>query len=149
MINQKTRLIERKINNTFFYVCLFITFLALGMILIRFFTRGQYPEIGISIFYIGVLLIYSLHKETIRWITEKESEEKKQKPGEWFVFVWIIVATLLYLINFFSKDYYRFSPNGQELYILTEAAFIALEVGAVFILARILKIITLLSLGRK
>ncbi len=140
MISKNIQTTEQKISNILFYICLFITLLALGMTLVRFFTRGEFPPTNIGTFYIGILLIYSIHKEALRWIIDKK--EQKRRPGESFVYIWIIITAFLYLINFISKDYFRFDASGEELHVLTEATLISLEVGAVFILARTLKLLS-------
>ncbi len=142
MPNQNVQIIEEGINDFFYKVCLFVTFFALGMVLIEFFSRGQFPSPKIGLFYLGVLLLYSLHKEFIRWIEEKGTLNQ-QKKGEYIVALWILVTTFLYLLNFFTKDYYRYSPSGQELPALEEISFITLEVLAVFIFTRFLKIGTI------
>ncbi len=147
MINKSTKILEKKVSNTLFYLCFFVTLIVLVMSLTRFFSRGEFPPSQIGFFYISILIIYSVHKEALRWILA-ESEEKKQKKGEYFVYAWIIVTTLLYLINFISQGYFQLSPAGQELQVLTDITFITLEVGAVFVLARVLKIIAIIFLAR-
>ncbi len=148
MISKTTQLIEKRINNILFYLCFFITLLALGIVLIQFLSRGLYPSSHIGFFYVGVLLIYAIHKEALRWILD-EKEERKQKKGEYFVYLWIVIVALLYLINFIYKDYFRFSPTGQELQTLTEISIIALEVGGVFALTKILKIVAITFVNKK
>lgn len=111
----------------------------MAMSLIEFFSRGKFPPIRIRFFYIGILTIYALHKEAVRWLIEKD-EEWTQKRGEYFFYLWVLMATIFFAINFFSEDYFYFSPSGEPLHTTTNTAFTALEVGAVFIVARFLKI---------
>jgi len=132
--------VEREVNNVLHKIVIFITILAMGMMLIEFFSRGDYPQNRISAFYIGVLLIYSLHKEALRWLEEKHGEYPQRK-GEYFVYSWILLTAALYLINFVYKDYFLFSTRGEQLSTLNEISFTALEVCAVFILTRLIKII--------
>ena len=148
MPNQNVQTIEEGINNFFYKICLFVTFFTLGMVLIEFFSRGQFPSPKIGIFYLGVLLLYSLHKEFIRWIEEKGTLNQ-QKKGEYIVALWILITTFLFLINFLTKDYFRYSPTGGELPALEEISFIALEVSTVFIFTRLLKIGTIYFFQRK
>jgi len=82
----------------------------------------------------------SLHKEAIRFLGHASSE-KNQKKGKVFVYVWIILTALLYLINFLSKNYFSYSASGEATKGLMDATYITLEVGTVFVLARILKLL--------
>jgi len=148
MPNQTIQATEKKINDIFFNLCLFVTIIAIGMVLIEFFTRGMFPPTRISTFYIGVLLVYSLHKEALRWIEERGAE-RQQRKGEYFVYAWIIITAILYLINFLTRDYFCYSPAGQELPTLTEITFITLEIGAIFIFTRLFKIGTIYFLQQK
>ena len=133
---------ETKINNALFWICFLITILAVAMTLLEFFSRDEYPPTSISLFYVGVLAIYSLHKEAIRFL-EYSTPEKSRKPkkGELFVYLWILMTAVLYFINFLSKNYYSYSDSGEKTLGLVNATYITLEVGAVFILARILKLL--------
>jgi hypothetical protein len=124
---------ETKINNILFWICFCITLLTILMTLLDFFSNGEYPPTNISLFYIGVLVIYSIHKEAIRFL-EHASPERRSKRGELFVYFWIIMTTLLYLVNFLTKN--QFSYSG-----LMTATYLTLEVGTVFVLARVLKLI--------
>ena len=130
--------IEHQINSILFWLSIFVTVVAMAMMLIGFFSRGEFPQTGIGTFYVGVLLIYSLHKEALRWLEEQDLQ-KRDRKGEYFVYTWIIMTALLYLINFFSKDYYRFDNEGVRLPTLFEITATTLEVGGVFILTRIIK----------
>ncbi len=134
---KEIRKIEQVINANLFIICAFITAFLMGAITVEFFTRGNFPPTHMNLFYVGILLIYSLHKEMLRWMNAKEKERK----GELFLYGWIIFAVLLSLINFLSKNYFSYSCQGQELNTLAEVYTTTLEVGAVFILARLSKII--------
>lgn len=147
-MTQKIIQTEVKINNILFGICFFVTILAIAMALLEFFSRGQYPPSNINIFYIGVLAIYALHKEAIRFLQQSEPK-RKSKQGELFVYIWIIMTTLLYLLNFLTKGYFSHSPEGLQLNTLMGIAFTAIEVGAVFVLARILKLLMIRFLYKK
>jgi len=139
-MTEKVIRIETKISNTLFWICFFITFLAIFMSLAEFFSRGAFPPSRINIFYVGILAVYSLHKEALRFL-ERSASEKTQRKGELFVYLWIIITAILYLINFLTKDYYSFSDNGRELTGLMDITYTTIEVGVVFVLARILKLL--------
>lgn len=138
-MTEKVIKLETKINNVLFWICFFVTLLAIAMSLIEFFSRGNFPPSKIGLFYVGVLAIYSLHKEALRFL--ERASEKSQKKGELFVYLWIVIATLLYLLDFLKKGYYTITDNGEQLMALTSIGYTALEVGAVFIIARILKLL--------
>jgi len=139
-MTEKVIQIETKINNVLFWICFFITILTIIMVLVEFFTNGEYPPSHIGVFYVGVLAIYSLHKEAIRFL-EHASPDKKQKKGEIFVYFWIILTAVLYLINFLTKNSFSYTQYGEETRGLMDATYLTLEVGTVFILARILKLV--------
>jgi uncharacterized membrane protein len=134
---QKIKEIESKINKNLFIVCAIITVIVMTTILIEFFTRGAFPPSGMNIFYIGILFIYSVHKEMIRWVGEKHIE----RQGEWFVYIWIGLTSILYLINFLTKGYFSYSTEGMPVESLREASTITLEVSTIFLLTRASKTI--------
>lgn len=134
----RLRKIETKINKNLFIVCGIVTIITMIMIVIEFFSRGTFPPIKIGTFYIGVLILYALHKETLRWIGDRK---QFQRQGEVFVYGWIILTTVLYLINFLSKNYFSYSALGEPLAVLREVTVTALEVLAIFILTRGLKLL--------
>jgi len=131
---------EFSINRTLFNISIFVTLLAIGMMLTEFFSRGAFPATKIGVFYIGVLMIYSFHKEALRWIS-KVTDKEIIRRGEYFVYFWIVLTAVLYLVNFLTKDYFITGKMGQELSALSEITFTTLEVCAVFIFSRIFKII--------
>lgn len=131
---------EGMINKNLYRVCGLITIIVMAMMAIGFFSRGTFPSPKIGIFYFGVLIIYSFHKELLRWLGEK----KVERQGEYFVYVWIGLATTLYVINFLSKDYFGYSPQGMTLSPLREICFITLEVFGIFILTRGSKLLKVL-----
>lgn len=131
---------ETKINDVLFWICFSVTILAIAMALLEFFSQGLFPPSGINIFYIGVLTIYALHKEAIRFLQRSEPK-RGPRGGEVFVYIWIIMTAGLYLTNFLTKNYFSYSPTSQELNTLMSITFTTIEVGAVFILARILKLL--------
>src|SRR3990170_4303465 len=102
---------EREINKHLFWVCAGVTVLVMVMVITQFFTQGAFPSPNIDLFYIGVLVIYSIHKELLRWLGEKEIE----RQGEYFVYSWIILTALFYLVNFLSKGYFNGAgESGQS-----------------------------------
>jgi len=131
--------IENNINRKLFILSVLVTIIAMGMMLVEFFTRGAFPATKISTFYVVVLLIYSLHKEALRWLTEKGVLIKRR--GEIFVYTWIIITAILYLINFLTKDFFVIDYLGNQLTALSEITITTLEICAVFIFSRIVKII--------
>jgi len=139
--------IEKNISNVLFWICFFVTILAIAMNLLEFFSRGAFPTSKIGLFYVGVLAIYSLHKEALRFL-EHTHESNGRKNGELFVYLWLIMAAVLYSINFLTKNYYTVSNDGEKLLALVNISYTALEVGGVFILARILKL-TMIRLSNK
>lgn len=139
-MTEKTIQIETKINNILFWICFFITIIAIFMTLLEFFARGEFPSSKIGLFYVGVLVIYSFHKEALRFL-EQARIEKTQKKGELFVYAWIILAAILHFINFLTKNHYSVADNGEKLLALANISYTALEVGAVFVLTRILKLL--------
>lgn len=147
-MSQKIIESELKISNVLFGICFFITILAIAMALLEFFSRGIYPPSNINIFYIGVLAIYALHKEAIRFLQKSEAK-RRSKQGEIFVYIWIIMTAILYVINFLTDNYFSQTPDGSAIDSLMRISFTALEVGAVFVLARILKLVMIRFLYNK
>ncbi len=139
MEKQEAQNVERQINDTLYSICLVVTYAAIGMSLIRFFSRGAYVSDEINLFYFGVLGIYSLHKEAMHWLMEKE-ELANRRRGEYFVFLWLILTLLLYVVNFATNGYFAETANGEKLHVLKEITFTALEVGGIFVASRFLKI---------
>ncbi len=140
LMTEKIIKVEKNINNILFWICFFVTIIAMFMAFLEFFARGEFPTSKIGLFYIGVLAIYSFHKEALRFL-EHAQTEKTQKKGELFVYAWIIIAAILHLVNFITKNYYVIGDNGEHLLGLTNISYTALEVGAVFVFARILKLL--------
>ena len=137
---KRIKKIESTINKNLFIICVVITLIAMLMTVIGFFNRGIFPPSGISIFYIGVLFVYSVHKEMLRWLGEKETE----RQGEWFLYVWIGLTLILYIINFFTKNYFSYSPEGLPIKSLKETSIITLEVCVIFVFTRLSKVIRII-----
>jgi len=133
---QEVRKVETVISENLFFVCSFVTLATMIMMAVNFFSRGSYSPTQIGFFYFIVVLIYSLHKEFIRWVGEKDTK----KRGEFFVYSWIILTTVLYMVNFFSNDYFGYSKEGYEVSTLADIAYTTIEVLVIFILTRIMKI---------
>ena len=71
---QHIRTIESGINRHLFVICAIVTIVVMAMTLIDFFTRGNLFTVQIAPFYLGVLMIYSLHKEIVRWLGERRAQ---------------------------------------------------------------------------
>jgi len=132
---------ELGINNNLFLVCFIVTLVVMIMVIVEFFSRGNFLPTRIGFFYIGVLFIYSAHKEMLRWIEEKKGE----RQGEYFLYSWIVLTIILYVINFLTKDYFSYSLEGKPIGCLSEVSVITLEAGAIFLLARLSKVIKIMS----
>lgn len=141
---KQIRKVEFAINKNLFFICITITFMAMVMAMMEFFSRGAFPPSRIGFFYIGVLFIYSIHKEMLRWLEEKKIERR----GEYFVYSWIGFTFLLYLINFLTKGHFGYSPEGIPLDSLSRITATTLEVCGIFILTRLSKLVKI-SLEKK
>lgn len=139
------RNIEAGINKHLFLICAAVTVIAMSMITLGFFTRGGFPPTRMSLFYLGVLIIYSFHKELVRWLGRRKIE----RQGEYFVYGWIGLTTLLYTINFLTKDYFNYSAQGESLTTLRDVSVLTLQVLGVFISTRALKILKVLLIKPK
>jgi len=133
---KKVRKIELAISKNLFSICAVITLVAMIMAIVEFFARGAFPPPRMSVFYIGILIIYSVHKEMLRWLEEKKIE----RQGEWFVYSWIILTVVLYITNFLTKGYFSYSPEGAPVESLRGISITALEVCAIFIFTRLSKV---------
>ena len=133
--------VEFAISKNLFAICFAITFIAMSMSVVGFFSKGTFPPPGINIFYIGILFLYSVHKEMLRWMGEKRVERK----GEWFVYSWIILTMILYIINFLTKNSFCNTLNGNSFESLKEITMTSLEVCAIFIITRVSKVIKITS----
>ncbi len=134
---QNIKTIETKINRNLFIICAVVTVVVMVMMLLEFFTRGVFSPTQINLFYLGVLILYSLHKEIVRWLGQRKIE----RQGEYFVYSWIILTTLLFIINFLTKEHFSYSAEGEYLGTLREVSILTLEVFGIFILTRIMKML--------
>ena len=134
---KEIRKVEKGINNNLFIICTIVTLASMTMMVVNFFSRGSFSPAKIGFFYLTVVLIYSLHKEFVRWLGEKKS----RRQGEYFVYAWVLLTTTLYTINFFCDGYYSYSKEGYEVSTLADIAFTSMQVLGVFVLTRIMKII--------
>ena len=133
---REVREVESAINKNLFFVCTVVTLATMLLMTVNFFSKGSFLPSSIGFFYLVVVLVYSMHKEFIRWLGEK----KKNHQGEYFVYAWIILTTLLYVVNFFSNDYFGYSKEGYHVSTLADVAYITMEVLVVFVITRIIKI---------
>lgn len=136
---KKLRGAEAKINQNLYLICGGITVLTMIMLAFEFFSRCDFPSTKIPMFYLGILIIYSLHKELVRWLGERRAE----RQGEYFVYAWVIFTSLLYIVSFSSKQYFTSPQKGGCDTALITACVITLEVLAVFLVTRASKFIKL------
>ena len=129
------RKIEIAINKNLFVMCSVITLIVMIIVVIEFFSIGSFPPSGINFFYISILFLYTIHKEILRWLEKKEI----QRQGEYFVYAWIALVIILYIVNFFTKNYFNYSPKGIPVGSIENTTLISLEVFAIFIFTRISK----------
>jgi len=134
---QHIKTIESGINKHLFIICAIVTIIVMVMTLIDFFTRGNLFTVQIAPFYLGVLGIYSLHKEIVRWLGQRSVE----RQGELFVYAWIGITTALYAINFATKNHFSVTAEGLSINTLQSTMLLALEVLGIFIFTRFLKIL--------
>jgi hypothetical protein len=142
---KKLRSVETRINKNLFFICAGVTAVVMAMKLAEFFSRGAFAPTRIELFYLGVLVIYSLHKEIVRWLGER----KVERQGEYFVYVWVGLTTLLYVVNFLSNNHFGFSEAGRPLTILRETSLLTVQVLAVFIVTRVLKLLRIILTRRE
>jgi hypothetical protein len=133
---KEIRKVETSINDNLFLICTIVTIATMTLMLVNFFSRGSFAPTKIGFFYLSVVLIYSLHKEFIRWLGEKKSVRR----GEYFVYAWIILTTTLYVVSFFTNNYFGYSKEGYVVSTLADIAYVTIEVLGVFVLTRIMKI---------
>ncbi|MBU2539744.1 hypothetical protein KJ786_01095 [Patescibacteria group bacterium] len=65
---RKMRELEVALSRNLYLICAFVTLITMIMTVIEFFSRGTFFPNHMGLFYLGILLIYSLHKEMIRWL---------------------------------------------------------------------------------
>jgi len=133
--------VESGINRNLFIVSFVVTLATMVLLVSDFFSRGSFLPARINFFYLTVVVIYAVHKELIRWLGEK----KVKRQGEYFVYAWIILTTVLYIINFFSRDYFSYSAEGYAVGTLRDISLLTMEILGVFILTRVLKLLFLLK----
>ncbi|MFC1663949.1 hypothetical protein ACFL0A_02395 [Patescibacteria group bacterium] len=134
---KRIREIEFAINRNLFLICAVITLTTMIIASIEFFGRGAFPSSRISFFYVGILVIYSVHKELLRWLEEKKIE----RQGEWFVYSWIGLTLVFYIVNFLTKDYFDSSSEGLPLGSLTNITVLTLQVCIIFLLTKLSKVV--------
>ena len=137
---KEVRKAESAINQNLFVICTIVTLVAMALMVTNFLARGSFLPAKIGFFYLTVVVIYSLHKEFVRWLGEKKSRHQ----GEYFVYAWIILTTILYVINFFNHDYFSYSKEGYPLSTLADVAYTTIEVLIIFVVTRIMKIFFML-----
>jgi len=136
---------EVAISQKLFAICAIVTLMTMVLMVADFFTRGIFLPARISIFYLVVVMIYSLHKELLRWLGEKQPK----RDGEYFVYAWVILTTVLYAINFFSRDYFSYSKQGAPLGTLRDISILTIEILAIFIFTRFFKLLEVIYRKKK
>jgi hypothetical protein len=139
------RILEIEVNKHLYRICGVVTVITMAMVSAKFFSRGDFPSVRIAFFYLGVLIMYSLHKELVRWLGERSVE----RQGEYFVYGWIVLTALLYVVNFLSKDLFVYSPQGVFLTTLRETCVLTLEILAIFLITRGSKLIKIFLIKSK
>ncbi len=137
--------IESVINRNLFSICSIVTIATMGLTLADFFGRGSFIPANINFFYLAVLLIYSLHKELLRWLGEK----RNKREGEIFVYLWVILTTILYVVNFLSHDHYSFAADGHKLGTLRDLSILTIEILGIFFFTRLLKLLEVLRRNKE
>ena len=130
---------EFRISKNLYLISAAITILTMIMLATEFFSRCTFPSSKISLFYLGFLIIYSLHKELIRWL----GENKVERQGELFVYAWMIFTTCLYVISFATKQYFTSPAIGGCENALVTSGILTLEVLLIFLITRASKFIKL------
>lgn len=130
---------EFRISKNLYLVLAAITVLTMVMLATEFFSRCAFPTTKIPLFYLGLLIIYSLHKELIRWL----GESKVERQGELFVYAWIIFSTTLYVISFATKQYFTSPISGGCESALVASGILTLEVLLIFLITRASKFVKL------
>jgi len=142
---KKLKGVESQINKHLYFICSIITIVTMAVMLTEFLSRGAFAPANMGLFYLGVLLIYSLHKELVRWLGQR----KVERQGEHFVYAWIVLTALLYVVNFFSNGYFSHSATGEPLEVLKDLSILTVEVLAIFIFTRCLKILKIVAIRPK
>ncbi|MDD5606264.1 MAG: hypothetical protein PHN37_00115 [Candidatus Pacebacteria bacterium] len=137
--------IELLINQHLYTICSVITILVMLMFLVEFFSKGMFNLYKIELFYLGVLLIYSFHKELIRCIGCK----KLDKQGENFVYIWIVLTLSLYIVNFISRDFFTITVYNEPSLVLKNISILTLQILAIFIITRGIKFIKIFLAEKK
>ncbi len=137
---KEVRKVEAIISQNLFIISSIVTVVTMALMVTNFISRGSFLPTEIGFFYLTVVIIYSLHKEFVRWLGEKKSIHQ----GEFFVYAWIVLTTILYAVNFFGHDYFSFSKEGYHVSTLSDVAYTTIEVLVIFVVTRIMKIFFML-----
>jgi hypothetical protein len=119
---KELRKIESGISRHLFIICSIVTVATMTVLTVDFFSRGQFMPARINFFYLAIVAIYALHKELLRWLGEKGT----RRNGEYFVYSWIILTTVLYVINFFYYDYFSYSAEGFKVGTLRDISLLTI-----------------------
>ncbi|MFA5355222.1 MAG: hypothetical protein WC302_00585 [Candidatus Paceibacterota bacterium] len=136
---------EFRINKNLYLVSAALTILTMVMLATEFFSRCAFPSTRIPLFYLGLLIIYSLHKELIRWL----GEEKVERQGELFVYAWIMFTTFLYVVSFASKQYFTDQAQGGCDSAIVSSCTITLEILVIYLITRASKYVKVARISRK
>ncbi len=137
--------VELLINQHLYTLCSVVTILIMLMFIIEFFTRGIFSLAKIELFYLGVLLLYSFHKELIRCVGCR----KVDRQGENFVYIWITLTLVLYIINFITQNFFSLTVYNEQSLVLKNLSILTLQVLAIFIFTRGIKFLKVFLLDKK
>lgn len=128
---------EGEISEQLFIITAIITVITMAMLLTSFFSNGKFAPSSIDLLYLGILIIYALHKEALRWM--KEPGHSFRRKGELFVYIWIFFTTGLYIVDFLNPGKYSSETFANP--VLQDVTLLSLEIFAIFIFTRGLKFV--------
>lgn len=134
------RATEKRLNNHLFLVSAIVTGITMAMMTLAFLSRGAFPSVEMSVFYLGVVIVYSFHNELVRWL----GEDKIIRQGEYFVYGWIGLTVAFYTLDFLTNGYFSTASDGRHLDTIKESAALTFKVLIIFLLTRGLKFFSLM-----
>lgn len=128
---------EKEVNQQLFFITAVLSVITMAMFLISFFSKGEFPPSSITVLYLGVLVVYAIHKESLRWM--KSPQQDLKRKGELFVYIWISFTASLYIIDFLNPG--RYNTDSFTNPALQGATILSLEILVIFILTKGSKIV--------
>lgn len=123
---------EKEVNQQLFFITAILSFITMAMFLVSFFSKGEFPPSSITVLYLGVLVVYAIHKESLRWM--KGPQQDLKRKGELFVYIWIFFTAFLYIIDFLNPGKYNIDSSTNPA--LQSATILSLEILVIFILTK-------------